>query len=137
MRFRRVSSERDRKPEINLAAMIDATFLLLSYFIFTQSASSREAQLDPNLATQRGSERRTDLEPQNVDVLEEGGVRLYRIGGATYMDKASLTEALRALNPEDSVFVRVRDGVDFGFAATAVQAAHDAGYTSVTYVPFH
>ncbi len=136
MRFRRAGSERDRKPEINLAAMIDATFLLLGYFLFTQSAASREAQLDPQLATQRGSDKRTDLEPQNVDVLEEGGVRLYRVGGATYADKSSLTEALRALNPEDSLFVRVRDGVDFGFAAAAMQAAHDAGYKSVTYVPF-
>ena len=136
MRFQRRGSERDRKPEINLAAMIDATFLLLGYFLFTQSAVVQEAQLDPQLATQQGSEKRTDLELQNIDVVQENGTRLYRVGGGTYGDKESLTAALRALNPEDSVFVRVRDGVDFGFAAGAVQAAHDASYTNVTYVPF-
>ena len=38
MRFRRKGS--DRKPELNLASMIDATFLLLSYFIFTSGAGS-------------------------------------------------------------------------------------------------
>ena len=41
MRFNRRGGS-DRKPELNLASMIDATFLLLSFFIFTTGQGQNE-----------------------------------------------------------------------------------------------
>ena len=43
MRFRRKGD--DRKPELNLASMIDATFLLLTFFVFTTGQGLSEARL--------------------------------------------------------------------------------------------
>ena len=70
MRFARRSV--GRKPELNLASMIDATFLLLAYFIFTSGAGMNESKLSPNLRVQQGTDAKDDLEPQVV----EGGIQL-------------------------------------------------------------
>jgi len=67
MRFRRKAD--GRKPELNLASMIDATFLLLAYFIFTSGAGVNESKLSPNLRVQQGTDAKDDLEPQVVEVL--------------------------------------------------------------------
>jgi len=58
MRFKRQGG--DRKPELNLASMIDATFLLLAYFIFTSGAGMNESKLSPNLRVQQRAGRRCE-----------------------------------------------------------------------------
>ncbi|MEY4820677.1 MAG: hypothetical protein RLY72_329, partial [Planctomycetota bacterium] len=85
MRFRRKGS--DRKPELNLASMIDATFLLLSYFIFTTGAGSNESKLTPNLRVQQGTDAKDDLEPQVLEVLRVSGALVYRLGSVDYGDR--------------------------------------------------
>ena len=82
MRFRR--SGRDRKPELNLASMIDATFLLLAFFVFTSGAGLNEAKLSPNLRVQQGTEAKDDLEPQIVEVLKVNGAVVFRLGSTDH-----------------------------------------------------
>ncbi len=67
MRFRR--KDAGRKPELNLASMIDATFLLLAFFIFTIGQGQDESRLSPNLRVQQGTDVADDLEPQVLEVV--------------------------------------------------------------------
>ncbi len=133
MRFKRQGG--DRKPELNLASMIDATFLLLAYFIFTTGAGMNESKLSPNLRVQQGTDAKDDLEPQVVEVLRVNGAVVFRLGSADYPDRASLAQALKALAADRGLFVRVYPGVDVGSAAAAIQVGRDAGFEAVTYVP--
>jgi biopolymer transport protein ExbD len=133
MRFRRKGA--DRKPELNLASMIDATFLLLSYFIFTTGAGSNESKLTPNLRVQQGTDAKDDLEPQVLEVLRVSGALVYRLGSVDYGDRTALSTALKALTIDRGLFVRVYPGVDVGSAAAAIQVGRDVGFEAVTYVP--
>ena len=133
MRFRR--SGRDRKPELNLASMIDATFLLLAFFVFTSGAGLNEAKLSPNLRVQQGTEAKDDLEPQIVEVLKVNGAVVFRLGSTDHSTREGLAIALKALPQDRGLFVRVYAGVDVGSAAAAIQVARDTGFEAVTYVP--
>jgi biopolymer transport protein ExbD len=133
MRFRRKGP--DRKPELNLASMIDATFLLLAFFLLTSGAGLNESKLSPNLRVEQGTGKKDDLEPQVVEVVRSGEVTVFRLGSAEHPDRASLAEAVARLPREGGLFVRVYPGVNVGAAATAIQVARDAGFEAVTYVP--
>jgi biopolymer transport protein ExbD len=134
MRFRRKAD--DRKPELNLASMIDATFLLLAYFIFTSGAGVNESKLSPNLRVQQGTDAKDDLEPQVVEVLRsESGAVVFRLGSVDHPDRRSLEAALKGLSADRGLFVRVHKGVDVGSAAAAIQVGRDVGFEAVTYVP--
>ncbi|MFM1803335.1 MAG: hypothetical protein RL136_214 [Planctomycetota bacterium] len=133
MRFQRKGS--NRKAELNLASMIDATFLLLAFFLVTTGAGSNESKLSPNLRVQQGTDAADDLEPQVLEVLEVEGETVFRLGSADYRDRRALAEALGGLSLERGLFVRVYGGVDVGSAATAIQVGRDVGFEVVTYVP--
>jgi len=134
MRFRRQGGE--RKPELNLASMIDATFLLLSFFIFTTGAGSNESKLSPNLRVQEGTDATDDLEPQVVEVLKgPAGKVVFRVGAVDYADRDELAGGLSKLSKERGLFVRVYAGVDVGSAAAAIQVGRDLEFEAVTYVP--
>lgn len=132
----RAKRSRDTRPTLNLASMIDATFLLLAFFLFTTGIVVTESGLSPNIALDRSAgAKSSDLQPQVVDVLvtEEGPE--YRLGQRRFRDAEELTEALRLLETSEGLFVRVGPGPTVGFAAAAVQAGRDAGFRQVTYVP--
>ena len=134
MRFKRQGG--DRKPELNLASMIDATFLLLAYFIFTTGGGASESKLSPNLRVQQGTDAKDDLEPQVVEVMKgAGGKPVFRLGSVDYADREELSGALKGLAKDRGLFVRVYSGVDVGSAAAAIQVGRDAGFEAVTYVP--
>jgi biopolymer transport protein ExbD len=133
MRFARRSV--GRKPELNLASMIDATFLLLAFFIFTTGQGLDESRLSPNLRAEQGTDARDDLDPQVLEVMRVGDSVVFRLGSAEYVDRASLKDALEPLPREPGLFVRVGPGVDVGSAALAIQCARDVGFEAVTYVP--
>ena len=134
MRFNRRGGA-DRKPELNLASMIDATFLLLAFFIFTTGQGQNESKLSPNLRVEQGSEAKDDLEPQVLEVLRVDGKAVFRLGSSDMESREELVQALEALPHEKGLFVRVYGGVEVGSAATAIQCARDAGFETVTYVP--
>ena len=134
MRFKRQGG--DSKPELNLASMIDATFLLLSFFIFTTGAGSNESKLSPNLRVQQGTDAKDDLEPQVVEVLKgPSGPVVFRVGAVDYADREALRAGLSKLSRDRGLFVRVYGGVDVGSAAAAIQVGRDLEFEAVTYVP--
>ncbi len=117
--------------------MIDVTFLLLLYFMVTTVLAKPEDRLSPTLQMQRDStaSSASDFEPQIVEVKRIDGEPGYRLGATVLRDKLTLTAALRGLPKSPGVFINVHGDVDVAYAVAAVQAARDAGFEQVTYVP--
>jgi biopolymer transport protein ExbD len=138
MRIRvRPSRRRLERITLNLASMIDVTFLLLAYFMLTMVITAREDHLSPTLQTQResASGEASDFQPQIIEVLVLDGAPAYRLGTRIFRDRAALTAALEGLPRSVGVFVKVYAGVPVGFAVAAIQVGRDAGFEQVTYVP--
>ncbi|MDG2201106.1 MAG: biopolymer transporter ExbD [Phycisphaerales bacterium] len=122
---------------LNLASMIDVTFLLLVYFIVSTVMARPEDQLTSSIQT-RDSETsgaEVDYQPQVIEVVQLKGRSTYIIGDRMLHDLPSLTRVLEDLPKEIGVFVRVSPGIPVEFALAAVQSARDAGFQQVTYVP--
>jgi biopolymer transport protein ExbD len=138
MRIRvRPSRRRLERITLNLASMIDVTFLLLAYFMLTMVITAREDHLSPTLQTQResASGEASDFQPQVIEVMVLDGAPAYRLGTRIFRDRAALTAALEGLPRSVGVFVKVYAGVPVGFAVAAIQVGRDAGFEQVTYVP--
>ena len=137
MKLQRRQSRRQRTVTLNLASMIDVTFLLLLYFLVTTVLASPEDRLSPSLQTrsEAASGPTSDFQPQIVDVLLVDGKPSFRLGARVFTDKASLTAALRPLPKTAGLFVHVFDDAPVGAVAAAFQAGRDAGFEQVTYVP--
>ena len=128
---------RNERLTLNMASMIDCTFLLLAYFLLTMVVLQPEDQLAPNLRADRtaASGASSDFQPQIVDVqLRESGP-VFLLGDRVFQDRDALTVALVDLPKETGLFVRVHPGPTVGAAAAAMQAGRDAGFETVTYVP--
>ncbi len=138
MRIRARPSKRPlERITLNLASMIDVTFLLLVYFLLTMAISAKEDHLTSTLQTQRDSSsgETSDFQDQIVDVLVLNGAPVYRLGTRVFDNRFELSAALEPLPKTVGVFINVYDGVPVGFAAAAIQIARDAGFKQVTYVP--
>lgn len=134
MRFGKGRRKGNASVVLNLASMIDCTFLLLAYFIITTAGQRREAALQADL----GMERRTasgEFAPQVVDVLQQDGATRFRLGARNFENQGDLSTALRVLPKEPGLYVRVHEGPNVADAAAAMQAGADAGFRKVTYVP--
>ena len=131
------NKKRNGAITLNLASMIDVTFLLLIYFLVTSIIAQNEDQLNPTLQTQSSdaSGMMSDFQPQVVEVVLIDGTPAYRIGQSRFNDAGSLRAALKNLPTDPGLFVKVKDHVSVGFAVAAVQAARDVGFEQVTYVP--
>ena len=137
MRFAtRTSRSRDDRITLNLASMIDVTFLLLAYFMFTMAILAQEDHLSPTIKTVSEEAAQTsDFQPQRVEVLVLDGAPAYRLGERVMRSRGELAGALEPLPRTVGVFIDVNDGVPVGFAVAAIQLARDAGFEQVTYVP--
>lgn len=138
MRFRvKPSRRRNDRITLNLASMIDVTFLLLIYFMVTTVLEKQEDRLSPTIQTENEdtSGESSDFQPQVVQVRRMEGEPAYQLGPSTYRQKAELQKALANLPKTAGVFIRVSNQVPVGFAVAAIQAARDAGFDQVTYVP--
>ena len=138
MRIRaRPSRRRVDRITLNLASMIDVTFLLLIYFMVTMVLSDQEDHLSPTLQTETEATagEATDFQPQIIDVMVLDGAPAYRIGSRVMRDRSELAEALAPLPTSVGVFIKVATGVPVGFAVQAIQVSRDAGFDQVTYVP--
>ncbi len=137
MRIRYRPGRRSERITLNLASMIDVTFLLLVYFMLVTVIASQEDKLSPTLQTERDSSagQSSDFTPQIVEVVILDGQPAYQLGTRTMRDRRSLVEAIEKLPKDQGVFVKVADNVQVGFAVTAVQACRDVGFEQVTYVP--
>jgi biopolymer transport protein ExbD len=122
---------------INLASMIDVSFLLLFYFMVATMLEDREKRLSTALQTQSPTKAKAlgDLQSQNIEVRMVDQAPAYRLGSRVLHDRKELATALEGLPTSAGVFIRVFDDVPVGFAVAAVQVARDAGFEQVTYVP--
>ena len=136
---RRSRSSRRRAVPItlNLASMIDVTFLLLIYFMVTTVIAIPEDRLTPTLETEseEASGANNDFQPQIIDVQVVDGQPAYRIGSRVVRTRAELARIVDALPIDPGMFIRVHDNVPVGFAVSALQVSRDAGFEQVTYVP--
>ncbi len=138
MRFqKRRSRVRVDRLTMNLASMIDVTFLLLVYFIVSTVMARPEDQLTSAIQTRdaESAGAEIDYQPQVVEVVAIDGVPFYVIGNRRLGDLAGLRRVLEDLPTELGVFIRVSADLPVDFALAAVQAARDAGFEQVTYVP--
>lgn len=128
---------RNDRVVINLASMIDVSFLLLFYFMVATMIEDRETRLSTGLQAQSRSAAGSvgDFQSQNIEVRMVNSAPAYCLGSRICRDRAELIATLEPLPKSAGVFVKVFDGVSVGFAVAAVQVAHDAGFEQVTYVP--
>lgn len=122
---------------INLASMIDVSFLLLFYFMVATMLEDRETRLSTGLQTQSPDAAGSvgDFQTQNIEVRLIDSGPAYQVGARICRARAELAAALDPLPKGAGVFVRVHNDVPVGFAVAAIQIAHDAGFEQVTYVP--
>lgn len=117
--------------------MIDVTFLLLIYFMVTTVLAKQEDRLSPTLQTESesASGEMSDFQPQIVKVMVVDGAPGYQLGPNVFRSKENLRDTLRGLPKTAGVFIHVHNDLPVGFAVAAIQAARDAGFDQVTYVP--
>lgn len=127
-------SRRSWRP-LELTSMIDVIFLLLIYFILTSTYQLPESQLSPALQTDTSSAASQDLTPQVIVVGVHEGRPGFLLGSRIIRAKKPLTEALRELPLQQGLIIRASDAVTAKWASDALQAARDAGFSKVTYVP--
>jgi biopolymer transport protein ExbD len=121
---------------INLAAMIDVTFLLLFFFMVASALDQRESRLSAAVKTQGdGPAAAADFQTQTIQVRVLDGRPRYQLGERILNDRIELAAVLQPLRKDVGLFIEVGDGVPVGFAVAAIQVASDAGFTQVTYVP--
>jgi biopolymer transport protein ExbD len=137
MRFHvKPGRRRLERVTINLAAMIDVTFLLLFFFMVASALDERESRLSAAVQTQgSGPSAAADFQSQAVEVAVIDGRPRYRLGERVVNDRIELAAVLQPLRKETGLFVKVGRDVPVGFAVAAMQVASDAGFTQVTYVP--
>ena len=132
-RSKRMSIEAMRLP---LVALIDVVLFLLFYFMVAGDLAASEAELQTTLATQQGTGgSSSSLQAQIIEVKFDGTAACYRVGARTVRTASTLGNILSSLPRDVGVIVRVDDNVPVEAAAIAVQAATDAGFTKITYVP--
>ncbi len=131
----RFSMQRRRAPmlALNLATMLDATFLLLAYFIVTAAVERPEERLEALLAGPTAASV-SDLEPVVVEVRgEESGP--FRVGERSVKDARELRSVLASLDVRTPIRLEVLDGSSVSLVAAALQAAQDTGFKGVSYAP--
>jgi biopolymer transport protein ExbD len=121
------------RPLINLVSMIDATFLLLSFFLVTSGSSRLEGRLSGALGTASGAAG--DLQAVVVEVMGRPGEVWYRVAGRRIDGAEALRGALQPMPKGPGAAVRVHDGPSVGETAAALQAVRDAGFARVSYAP--
>ena len=131
----RFSMPRRRAPmlALNLATMLDATFLLLAYFIVTAAVERPEERLEALLAGPSAASA-SDLEPVVVEVRGEIAAP-FRVGERPVKDRRELRAVLASLDVRTPIRVEVLDGASVALVAAALQAAEDSGFSGVSYAP--
>lgn len=138
MRFRRAKQRGIGKlPRLPLVALIDVVLFLLMYFLIASHFNAPESRLETTLKTDSkgGGSAGVDLRPTVLRVVNEGGKVKFRMGDRVMNDRESLTAVLTELPKQGGVVVKVANDVPVSGAAAALQAAKDAGFTKISYVP--
>jgi biopolymer transport protein ExbD len=135
MLIQRSKKKEFKVPRLPLAAFIDVTLFLLLYFMLASDFSKQESWIDASLAAEQRGAPAGNLQPQVVTVGVSGETPVFRLGDLVLNDRAGLEGVLRRLPKDGGVFVKVPGEVPVWAAAMALQAARDAGFNKVSYVP--
>ncbi len=132
----RFTPRRTRRPTLalSLASMLDATFLLLAYFLVTAAIDRPEERLAAGLLG-GGRADAADLEPVRLEVGLADGAPRYLLGARVVADRAELATRLAALDPRTPLRIVVRPGPPVSAVTAAIQSARDAGLSTVAYEP--
>lgn len=128
---------RKRLGSLPMTSMIDVVFLLLIFFMVTSNFAQDEEELASTLKSDGKGQVTENLQPQVLEVKSVDGHTVYSIGARTVTTRPELMSVLRSLPKQQGVVVRVSDDASIAAAATALQAAADAGFWKRTYVPGH
>lgn len=131
MRFTPPRRRRSAAWGLNLATMLDATFLLLAYFLVTAAVEPPESRLESGLLLQ-GEGDAADLEVALLEVASDRGEPVFRLGQRVLRDGEALRAALRELDRGSPVRVRALPGPRVEAVAAALQAVADVGLREVT-----
>ena len=134
MRLQHPNTKANKIQGLPMTSLIDVVFLLLIYFIVTTQISQPESELAAALQQESRGAAKSDFQPQNLRVTDEPDAP-FQVGARRLPDQVALTQLLRALPKESGIFIRVSDSARISDAAAAWQAARDAGFRRVTYVP--
>lgn len=118
-----------------LVAFIDVILFLLLYFLMAGNLAAQEADLASGLRAQAKTSGRSNLADQVVKVGTESGKPVFMVGQHRCDDRPQLVELLKQLPKDPGVFVKVANDASVEAAAAALQAASDAGFTKISYVP--
>ena len=132
----RFTPRRTRRPTLalSLASMLDATFLLLAYFLVTAAIDRPEERLAAGLLG-GGRIESANLEAVRLEVGAEDGITRYLLGARVIADREELAVRLAELDPRTPLRIVVRPGPPVSAVTAAIQSARDAGIETVAYEP--
>ncbi|MEM9064699.1 MAG: biopolymer transporter ExbD [Planctomycetota bacterium] len=125
----------DETHELPMTSLIDVVFLLLIFFMLTASFVRENELQSALLADRSGAPGSADLLPQFVQVRPAREGFAFELGQRVIASQDDLREMLSRLPKDAGVIVRASAEAPVDGVAAAVQAATDAGYTKVSYVP--
>jgi biopolymer transport protein ExbD len=73
-RHTRAQPPEEDEPKLDISSLIDATFLLLIYFLVTTTIQPRESDLTMNLPAAQRSEKPPDIEPKFIKIDATGAI---------------------------------------------------------------
>ena len=73
-RHKRVKSLEDDEPKLDVSSLIDATFLLLAYFLVTTTILPREQDLQMKLPSPNPTDEMPELDPMLIRVEPSGAI---------------------------------------------------------------
>ena len=124
------NQKRDRKrPQINIAPLIDVMFLLLIFFMVSSTFRDNMG-IDLDLPQAATAEAAVDESP--TIIVSEGGQIIFE--GAEIPNMEKLREKLEALyeeNPDTRLILRADNEAHFGKAIGALDLAREIGFKQV------
>lgn len=127
-------------PKLPLVALIDVVLFLLMYFMLATDFSGDSATLASTLKAESrpggaGASSNALISQMLSVEPAAAGTWVYVLGQRRILSRAELVEVLKALPKETGLVVKASPLVPIAAAAAALQAARDAGFTKVSYVP--
>lgn len=140
MRLRHRGSRKRIDPamlRLPLIALIDVVLFLLFYFIISGTIAVEEAELATTLNVERGRSagNASSLQQQVLRVSGDAQGATFTLGNRVLRTSEALATVLAQLPKEPGIVLRVEGSASVDAAAAAMQAASDAGFTRITYVP--
>ena len=138
MRLTRYRPTADPAVELSTTSMIDVVFLLLIFFIATTTFLAPERHLDPAIVVQQQAAGSGEIriEPLLIELTIRDGIPVFQAGAHVSSDIDAIRPILqRYPDKQAGAWIRLSDQVPFSMAASAIQAAREAGFVAVSLVP--